>query len=93
LRSVTPTTPSSNQKRSRASVSIDSEDDTPIFGSPESWQGQFNRDGESLTKMRRISIKHNAVNAKYDSRYRNASNKQQILGRHVVFEFCIFCIF
>ena len=72
---------------------IDSDDDVAIFGSPESWQGQFNRDGEPLTKMRRISVKHNLVNAKYDSRYRNASNKQTILGRHVVFELCIFCIF
>jgi hypothetical protein len=45
--------------------------------------GQVNRDGEALTKMRRISIKHNVVNSKYDSRYRNATNKNKLLGRHV----------
>ena len=93
---MTSSTTSSNKKRStniRETVSIDSEDEIAQFGSPESWQGHFNRDGEPLTKLRRISVKHNAVNARFDSRYRNALNKKQMLGRQVVFEFCIFCIF
>ena len=46
-------------------------------------EGLVNRDGEALTKKWRVSIKHNVVNSKYDSRYGNSSNKNQLLGRHV----------
>jgi hypothetical protein len=59
----------------------------------DSWKGLVNRDGEALTKMRRVSIKHNVVISKYDSNYSNSSNKNQLLGRHVHIILYMLCIF
>ena len=86
LCSVTPASTSSSKKRPRSSsetVSHWSDEEIVADDGLDSWKGLVNRDGEALTKKRRVSIKHNVVNSKYDSRYRNSSNKNQLLGRHV----------